>query len=169
LIASELGLPSSECELVLQAARLHDVGKLAIPESILLKPGRLETHEVQIMRTHATHGHKILADSSSAILRAGGEIALCHHERFDGSGYPAGLRGGAIPLYARIVAVADVFDALTTRRAYKEAWDVERAARAMREGCGSDFDPACVTAFFQAWQQVLEIKARYAEIGLVSQ
>jgi response regulator RpfG family c-di-GMP phosphodiesterase len=169
LIARELGLPSSECELLLQAARLHDVGKLAIPETILLKPGRLEPGEVRIMRTHTTHGHQILADSASAILRAGAEIALCHHERFDGSGYPAGLQTNAIPLYARIVAVADVFDALTTRRPYKEAWDVERAARAIREAAGTEFDPACVTAFLQAWQQILEVKARYAETGPVLQ
>jgi putative two-component system response regulator len=165
-VARELGLPSSECELLLQAARLHDVGKLAIPETILLKPGRLEPDEVQIMRTHTVHGHRILADSSSAILRAGAEIALCHHERFDGSGYPAGLGADAIPLYARIVAVADVFDALTTRRSYKVALDVERAADAIRERSGADFDPACVTAFSRAWEEVLEIKARYAETGL---
>ena len=169
LIAAELGLPYSECEILLQAARLHDVGKLAIPEKILLKPGRLEPNEIETMRTHTTHGHRILADSASAILRAGAEIALCHHERFDGSGYPLGLAGDAIPLYARIVAVADVFDALTTRRPYKAAWDVERACAAVRDASRSDFDPACVDAFFRAWEHILEVRARYPETSTVAQ
>jgi putative two-component system response regulator len=163
LIARELGLPASECELIFHAARLHDVGKLSIPETILVNPGKLSPDEFRVMRTHTTHGHHILAASHSRVLRAGAQIALSHHERFDGSGYPAGLRADGIPLFGRIVAIADVFDALTTRRPYRTTHGVDSAAERIREGIGSEFDPACVSAFFRAWDSIVAIKARYAD------
>jgi two-component system, response regulator RpfG len=163
LIARELGLPASDCELVFHAARLHDVGKLSIPETILVNPGKLTPDEFRTMRTHTVHGHHILAASGSRVLRAGAEIALSHHERFDGSGYPGGLRADAIPLFARIVAVADVFDGLTTQRPYKDPHDIDSAAKRIGDGAGSDFDPACVSAFFRAWDTVVAIRTRYSE------
>jgi putative two-component system response regulator len=162
-IARRLGLPASECELILQAARLHDVGKIAMPDHILLKPGALTEEEQRIMKSHTVLGHQMLSASASPILRAGAQIALSHHERFDGSGYPAGLAGDAIPLHSRIVAVADVFDALTSMRSYKETWRVDRAARYIYETSGSQFDPACVGAFFDGWAEVLATKARFGE------
>jgi putative two-component system response regulator len=164
LIARALRLPAAECELIREAARLHDIGKIGTPDHILLKVGAFTPAEAEVMKAHTTMGHAILAGSRSPILRAGADIALCHHERYDGSGYPRAIAADAIPLHSRIVAVADVFDALTTLRRYKGAWDVERAGRYIREGSGSQFDPACVDAFLASWPEVLVIKARYSEI-----
>jgi putative two-component system response regulator len=163
LIARQLGLPEAECDLLLLAAPMHDIGKIGTPDAILLKPGKLTPDEWIVMKQHTTVGYEILAASSSPVLRAASEIALSHHEKFDGSGYPNGLVGQAIPLYGRIVAVADVFDALTSARPYKPAWDTERAANLLREGSGNHFDPACVEAFFGAWDAVMAIKNRYRE------
>ncbi|MBI2305808.1 MAG: response regulator [Rhodocyclales bacterium] len=161
LIAGRLGLDAATQELLLQAAPMHDVGKIGIPDYILLKPGRLTPEEFEVMKSHARLGHELLQGSSSRILQAGAAIALAHHEKFDGSGYPQRLAGEAIPLFGRIVAVADVFDALTSERPYKKAWDLERAAAFLRDNRGSHFDPACVDAFFAAWGEALQIRDRF--------
>jgi len=133
--------------LVRQAAPLHDVGKIAIPDSILLKPGRLEPEEFEVVKTHAVLGARVLADSESEVLDVAAKIARSHHERWDGGGYPDGLAGQDIPLAARLVGVADVFDVLVHERPYKEAWTVEDAAGEIRSGAGTQFDPDVVDAF----------------------
>ncbi|CAN5902344.1 two-component system response regulator [soil metagenome] len=163
MIAKNLGLPELEQELILDAAPMHDVGKMGIPDHILLKPGRLTDDEMLIMRQHAAIGAEILGNSASSLLQAAAEIALTHHEKFDGSGYPNGLSGDQIPLYGRIVAVADVFDALTSARPYKLAWDLDSAVKFIQDASGSHFDPLCVEAFFKTWDQVLAIRNKYSE------
>jgi len=163
LIAQNLQLPEAIQQMILEAAPMHDIGKVGIPDHILLKPGRLSVDEFSIMKTHASLGHQILAGNASETLQMGAEIALSHHEKFDGSGYPQGLRGTDIPLSARIVAVADVFDALTSERPYKRAWEVEHAVEFLKEGSGKHFDPQCVDAFLAEFSQVLAIKERYRE------
>jgi putative two-component system response regulator len=139
------------------------VGKIAIPDHILLKPGRLEGDELELMRTHAHKGYEILQGSKSALLDVAAEIALTHHEKWDGSGYPRGLKGEDIPILGRIVAVADVFDALTTERPYKQAWEIERAVQFLRDGAGTHFDPACVEAFVSHLDEALAIRERFQD------
>jgi len=151
--------------VVFAAAPMHDIGKVGIPDHILLKPGRLDADEMACMRTHAQNGADILAGSNSPVLQAGAAIALHHHEKYDGSGYPAGLAGNAISLYGRIVAVADVFDALTSARPYKAAWDTDRAFAMLEAGAGTHFDPACVRAFLAQRADVLAIHARYGDLA----
>jgi putative nucleotidyltransferase with HDIG domain len=146
-MARHLGESDRVVWLVRQAAPLHDLGKIAIPDSILLKPGRLEPEEYEVVKTHAVLGARVLADSGSEVLEVAADIARSHHERWDGGGYPDGLAGGDIPLVARLVAVADVFDVLVHERPYKEAWTVEDAAGEIREGAGTQFDPEVVSAF----------------------
>jgi putative two-component system response regulator len=163
LIAANLALPQDEQDLVLEAAPMHDIGKVGIPDHILLKPGKLDEAEFAIMKRHTVIGHEILAGSSSTMLQAAAQIALGHHERFDGGGYPHGVSGTDIPLLARICAVADVFDALTSVRPYKPAWDEERAVAYLREAAGRQFDPDCVAAFVADWPAVRAIRQRYCE------
>lgn len=161
LIAQGLGLPEAQCSLLLQAAPMHDIGKVGIPDQILLKPGRLTLEEFEVMKQHAVYGFEILKESSSKVLEAGAEIALGHHEKYDGSGYPSGQKGDEIPIFSRIVAVADVFDALTSERPYKKAWSLERAAEHIKASAGQHFDPKCVSTFFAHWGRVLEIRQRF--------
>ena len=163
LIAAKMGLSPSDQELILNAAPMHDVGKVGIPDHILLKPGKLDQDEFEIMKTHTTMGGRILGGSSSKLLETAAQIALTHHEKFDGSGYPNGLIGEEIPLLGRIVAVADVFDALTSARPYKPAWSHERAVDLLREGAGSHFDPACVEVFLDNLDAVQEIQSRFKD------
>jgi len=163
LISIRLGRPEAEQQQLLQAAPMHDVGKLGIPDGILLKPGKLTPEEFDQMKQHAIIGYELLKDSNSSVLQIAATIAVSHHEKFDGSGYPYGVAGDAIPLFGRIVAVADVFDALTSVRPYKEAWSLERASAFLREGAGSHFDPACVEAFFAAWDDVLAVHSSYQD------
>jgi putative two-component system response regulator len=163
VIAEALGLPVAEQTMILEAAPMHDIGKIAIPDHILLKPGRLTNEEFAIMKTHAESGWRILKDSTSPLLDAAAEIALSHHEKWDGTGYPHGLAGENIPLYGRIIAVADVFDALTSARPYKPAWEPERAYEFFREGAALHFDPACVDAFFKRQGDILDIRARFRD------
>lgn len=163
LIAEQLGLPSDAQTLILQAAPMHDVGKIGIPDQILLKPGALTTEEFERMKTHTTIGFELLKGSESAILQAAATIAVSHHEKFDGSGYPYGVAGEEIPLFGRIVAVADVFDALTSERPYKKAWSVERAAEFLREGRGRHFDPSCLDAFIARWSDVMAVYSRFRD------
>jgi PAS domain S-box-containing protein/putative nucleotidyltransferase with HDIG domain len=146
-LAQRLGLDAQTVEHLREAALLHDVGKIAIPDHILLNAGTLSAEEQEIMRTHAVLGARLLRGSGSPVLQMASVIAACHHEWWDGSGYPAGLAGKRIPLVGRIVAVADVFDALTHDRPYKPAWPVERAVARIERGAGSQFDPRVVAAF----------------------
>ncbi|APG14433.1 two-component system response regulator [Bradyrhizobium japonicum] len=159
IIAEQLGLPARLCRDIYLAAPLHDVGKVAIPDHILLKPGKLTDDEMAVIRTHATIGEKILADSSCELIQLGAQIAAGHHERWDGAGYPNGLQADEIPVAARVVAVADVFDALTTRRPYKEPMPLGVARNYLVENQGRQFDPACVEAFLSRWDEVVEIAA----------
>jgi putative two-component system response regulator len=161
LIAATLGLGDEFCDLIRRAAPMHDVGKLGIPDSILLKPGRLDPDEMEVMKRHSAIGHSILVGSASKLIQLGAEIALTHHERFDGQGYPAGLQGDAIPLAGRIVAVADVFDALTSVRPYKAAWEMDKARAHVLEGQAKHFDPQCVEAFMAAWDEVLWVHDQF--------
>jgi putative two-component system response regulator len=161
LIARELGLSVFDQTLLLEAAPMHDIGKVGIPDAILLKPDRLTENEMSVMRAHPLLGYKLLNGSSSKVLQTGADIALGHHEKFDGSGYPAGLVGDAIPIFSRIVAVADVFDALTSERPYKKAWTLEQSIGFLKANSGSHFDPACVDAFLVDWEAVLAIKKRF--------
>lgn len=163
LIAKQLGLPDDQQALILEAAPMHDVGKIGIPDYILLKPGKLTQQEFEIMKTHAQIGFDLLAQSSSSVMMSAAEIAFSHHEKFDGTGYPRGLQGEHIPLFGRIVAVADVFDALTSERPYKRGWPLEEARNWLLEGRGKHFDAACVDAFIAGWDQVLEIRQRFAD------
>jgi putative two-component system response regulator len=129
------------------AAPLHDVGKIGIPDRVLLKPGKLTPEEMNIMRSHTTIGGDILAGSRFPVLQLARQIAISHHERWDGTGYPQGLSGESIPVAARITALADVFDALTHARPYKEAWPIERAIDTIKQESGCHFDPMLVSAF----------------------
>lgn len=159
IIAEELGLSSETCRNLYLAAPLHDVGKVAIPDHILLKPGRLDDEEMAIIRTHAEIGGSILANSRSDLIRLAGSIAANHHERWDGSGYPCGLAGEDIPISSRILAIADVFDALTTKRPYKEPMSLPNARSYLEEQRGRQFDPACIDAFLRRWDGVVSIYA----------
>jgi putative two-component system response regulator len=163
LIAKSLGMSAKDQELLLHAAPLHDVGKIATPDAILLKPGKLTDDEFEIMKQHARAGFDLLDKSASPEVQAGAQIALSHHEKYDGSGYPQGLRGQDIPLLGRIVAVADVFDALTSERPYKKAWALDRAVAHLQAGAGAHFDPHCVTAFLDQWAAVQDIRQQFQE------
>jgi putative two-component system response regulator len=163
LIAREMGLDRDQQEALLIAAPMHDVGKLGTPDHILLKPGKLDYDEFEIMKQHASIGYEILKDSASPFMQLAATIALSHHEKFDGSGYPKGLTGENIPVVGRIVAVADVFDALTSPRPYKTAWEVDRAKAFLLDGRGQHFDPLCVDALLACWSEVLDIRDRFRD------
>jgi putative two-component system response regulator len=162
-IAAQLGFPMDEQELILEAAPMHDIGKVGIPDAILLKPEKLTSTEYFFMKEHAKIGHEILNGSSSKLMQIAAQIALSHHEKYDGTGYPQGLKGEEIPIYGRIIAVADVFDALTSSRPYKNAWSLEDAVTYLKNNSGKHFDPACVEAFLKDWDTVLAIRERFCE------
>jgi putative two-component system response regulator len=149
-LARALGLPDDQVELLRRAAPLHDVGKIGIPDAVLAKRGALTAAEREVVKTHTVLGAKILAQGDSELMRAAERIALGHHERWDGTGYPNGLAGEEIPLEARIVAVVDVFDALVHDRPYRDAWTETRALAEIEAGAGGHFDPAVAAAFLQA-------------------
>jgi two-component system response regulator RpfG len=159
LIAEGMGLSQEQCELIEFAAPMHDIGKIGIPDHILLKPGKLDPQEFEIMKQHPVIGFEILQHSPSKFLSLGAEIALGHHEKFDGSGYPLGAKAEGIPLEARIVAVADIYDALTSARPYKKAWSTEEAVSFLTSNKGSHLDPDCVDAF----------NAQFGKISLIQQ
>ena len=163
LIARELGLSDADQQLILEAAPMHDIGKVGIADNILLKPGRLTPEEFEVMKQHAVFGYDLLNGSSSKLLQAAAEIAKGHHEKFDGTGYPDGIKGENIPIFSRIVAVADVFDALTSERPYKEAWALDAAIAFLNNGAGSHFDPSCVRAFLNTWDDVELVRSKYQE------
>jgi putative two-component system response regulator len=187
IIARQLGWDEAAVTMIKQAAQLHDVGKLGIPDAILLKPGKLTPQEYELMqkhcgfgrmvfeslteseqvtwKKHAELGQHILSAGGSAVLEMAAEIALTHHERWDGTGYPLGLAGKDIPLAGRITAVADVFDALSTRRSYKPAFPLDKCFAILREGSGTHFDSDVLDAFFAARQEVLAIQIRFADLA----
>ncbi|AMN52623.1 histidine kinase [Labrenzia sp. CP4] len=163
LIAEELGMSMEFRRDLKMAAPMHDIGKVGIPDRIMLKRGPLTPEEREEINRHTEIGAGILKGSSCRLLQVATQIAATHHERWDGSGYPNGLRGEEIPLVGRIAAVADVFDALTTERPYKSAWTNERAFSFLEEKSGSDFDPECIAAFLSKKKEVEEIQARFAD------
>jgi putative two-component system response regulator len=163
LLARHLGWNNDQCEIMLHASPMHDVGKIGIPDRILLKPGKLTPEEWLIMQKHASIGGDILSGDDSELLQMAREIALTHHEKWDGSGYPLGLAENAIPISGRIVALADVFDALTSERPYKKAWEVDAALDLIREQSGKHFDPSIVAVFLQLVSEILNIRNRFSD------
>jgi putative two-component system response regulator len=161
LIGLRMGMSDAEAELVLQAAPMHDVGKIGIPDRILLKPGPLERDEWETMKRHTTMGAEIIGDHPSELLRMARIVALRHHERWNGSGYPDGLAGVEIPLIARVVAVADVFDALLSARPYKAPWTVEATVAHIEGESGRHFEPGAVTALLEMLPECLAIRSQY--------
>ncbi len=163
LIARKIGLGEKTVESILLAAPMHDIGKIGVPDHILRKPGKLAPEEWEIMKRHTVFGAKILEGSKVGFIRLAEVIAMTHHEKWDGTGYPRKLAGRKIPLVGRIMAIADVFDALTTRRPYKEAFPVEKSFEIIRQGRGSHFDPELVDVFISVAEKVFEIREEYAD------
>ena len=159
IIAEGVGLDAARCRMIYLAAPLHDIGKIAIADAILSKPGRLTDEEMAIMREHVTIGADILADGDSELIRTAQLIAESHHEKWNGTGYPNRLEGVAIPIEARIVALADVFDALCSERPYKPAWPLDKAYAEVVNSSGGHFDPDCVRAFQKRWPEIRAIMA----------
>jgi response regulator RpfG family c-di-GMP phosphodiesterase len=166
LLARLAGLSEGGVDIIAAASPLHDIGKLGIPDEILLKPSKLNDEEFKIMQNHPVIGYSMLKHSNRDVLMAAGIIALQHHEKWDGSGYPQGLEGEAIHLYGRIVALADVFDALISKRTYKEPWDMVRIVAWMTEQRGKHFDPAMVDVFLEHADDFRAIHERYPSDGI---
>jgi putative two-component system response regulator len=179
ILAKELGLPQEHCTMLESAAQLHDVGKIGIPDSILLKPGRLDPREYAIMQHHCEYGRRIIlpdADAARArrtpinsssgrrsLLEVAADIAFTHHEHWDGNGYPSRIAGAQIPLEGRITAVADVFDALASSRPYKKAFSLENCIAIVRDGRGKQFDPACVDALLKRIGEIMQTHQQMAD------
>lgn len=163
ILAEEVGLEPERVELVRVASPLHDVGKIGVPDSILRKPGKHTPEEFELMKQHTVFGYRTLRDTGFPLLDVAAMIAWTHHERWDGSGYPRGLAGEQIPIEGRIVAIADVFDALTTRRVYKPAFSIDKSREILREGRGRHFDPTLLDGFFRRFDDVLEVQRRFPD------
>ncbi len=163
ILAHELGLSDNDCDVLKQATPMHDVGKISIPDSILLKSGRLTDDEMMIMKQHSALGFDILAGSERPILNAAAIIAQQHHEKFDGTGYPAGLKGEEIHMFARIVAVADVFDALIHKRCYKQPWALNNILALFKKETNKHFDPDVIAAFNRRLPEILEINSKLTQ------
>ena len=163
VIARGLDLPQSEVEIISHASLMHDVGKIGIPDSILFKPDALDAPEWEIMRGHTSIGGRILEGSTSKVMQAGKVIALSHHEKWDGSGYPRGLKGEKIPLWGRICCVADVYDALVSNRPYKKAFQTEKALNIIKADSGTHFDPRVIDAFVKHMDRVVQIQHENSE------
>lgn len=163
ILAKAYGLSEKEQEIIFYAAPFHDLGKVGIEDKILLKPGKLDNGEFDIMKTHSMIGYEILKDSQSEYLQAGATIALTHHEKFNGRGYPNGLAGDDIHIFGRIVAVVDVFDALTSHRPYKEAWSFEKALNLLKEEKGEHFDPQIVDLFVENLESITNVYNSFQE------
>lgn len=163
LIAEGLGYGKAWSELIFNASAMHDLGKIGIPDSILLKPGKLSDEEWEIMRKHPEFGATILGDLDSELLKLSKEIALSHQEKWDGTGYPYGLKGKDIPLSGRLVAIADVFDALTTKRPYKKAWSIDETIDYIDNNAGTHFDPELVKIFHKVLPEIIKIYEKYGE------
>ncbi len=162
-IGKELGVSEKECKLLLLASPMHDIGKIGIPDGILLKSGPLTDEEWQIMKAHPAIGGDILAGGKSLLIKMAEIIARTHHEKWDGSGYPIGLKHDQIPLVGRIAAICDVFDALTSKRPYKKAFPLEKSMQYIEEQSGKHFDPALVEIFIKVLPDLLEIKKKFSE------
>lgn len=162
LLSEAVGLTSEDRELLFHATSMHDVGKIAISEAILQKPGKLNDHEFELIKTHSIIGAKLLSGNDSPLLRMAQNIALTHHERWDGAGYPNGISGNEIPLSGRIAAICDVFDALTSERPYKKAWDVDKALSEVEKGKGTKFDPELVDLFINKKTAIKKIQHRFS-------
>ena len=160
LVAEGLDLSQDEIEAIHRVAPLHDVGKIAVPDAIMFKPGKLDPAERREMEKHTGYGYEILRDSESALVSLAAEMAWSHHERWDGKGYPRGLKGNDIPFAGRIAAVADVCDALASQRAYKPAWSLDAVRAYLVENSGAQFDPACVDALLKRWKTVGDLYAK---------
>lgn len=165
LIAEGLGLPEEQVRMIELAAPLHDIGKIAIPDAVLMKPGPLEEAERDRMKQHPRIGYQLLQDSQNRFIQVGAQIALRHHEHWNGGGYPDGLRGEEIPIEARVVTVADVFDALLSPRPYKEAWSIGRALEFIGAQSGAMLDPACVRALMNNLPRLYDICDRYSHVA----
>ncbi len=163
LLAKQIGWSKERCDLMLYASPMHDLGKIGISDTIMLKPARLTDEERAIMETHTTIGADILSGSNNELLETARVIALTHHEKWDGSGYPRKLAGEAIPMEGRVAAVVDVFDALTSIRPYKKAWPIEEAVEDMRQNSGTHFDPKLVDHFMKILPGILKIRERFSE------
>ena len=162
-MALAYGLSENEAEILLNAAPMHDVGKIGIPDKILQKPGPLDDEEWKIMKRHAYMGHLIIGNHDSEILKAAAVIAHEHHERWNGKGYPRGLKGEEIDFFSRITALADVFDAVTSKRVYKEPWPLDDALELIKKESGEHFDPSVVDAFFKALPEIIKIMEEYGD------
>ena len=162
IIARKLGLGTAACQAIARTAPMHDIGKIAIPDSIVLKPAPLTPEERVIMNTHTTKGAEILNKDSGALMRLAANIALTHHERWDGTGYPQRLLGDGIPIEGRIVAVADVFDALLTVRPYKQAWPLDVAVSYIKEQAGYQFDPKLTEIFAAAVDEFVRVRLAFS-------
>ncbi len=158
LLAEMHGLPAKAVKRIRYAAPMHDIGKIGIPDGILGKPGKLSAEEFEVIKTHTTIGARLLSNSNSDIIQTAHDIALCHHEKWNGSGYPHGIRGADIPIEARIVALADVFDALTSKRPYKEPFSIEKSVDIIRNDRGSHFDPDITDLFLDHLDAFVDIK-----------
>jgi putative two-component system response regulator len=165
LLADAAGLPAAQSELLFLAAPMHDVGKIGIPDAILLKPGKLDPQEWEIMKSHSQIGAEIIGEHDSPLLGMARTVALTHHEKWNGQGYPHGLAGREIPLEGRIVSIADVYDALTSVRPYKRAWSSQEAIELIRREAGQSFDPELVALFEELLPQVREIGELYRDEG----
>jgi HD-GYP domain-containing protein (c-di-GMP phosphodiesterase class II) len=164
ILAEEVGLSSDSCQNILLASPMHDIGKLGVPDSILKKPDKLNDAEWDEMKKHPLYGASILRDSENELIQMSERIAKSHHEKWDGSGYPLGLKGEEIPIEGRIVAIADVFDALTSKRCYKPAFSMEHALNIIREGSAKHFDPKCVEAFFKSLPKMMKVMEEYSDM-----
>ena len=163
VLAVKLGLPPEECELIRTSSQLHDVGKIGTPDNILLKPAELSHDEFEVIKEHTVIGYRLLSNSKSVMLERASIIAWTHHEKFDGTGYPNGLRGEEIPLPGRIAAICDVFDALTSDRVYKSAYSLEDAVEIMLNLRGNHFDPRLLDIFLNVIEEIAMIKAEYTD------
>ena len=160
-LAKCLGWSELNCNLLEMAAAMHDTGKIGIPDAVLRKPGKLDAEEWRVMQSHTCIGYGILSKSHAPLFKLAAEVALYHHEKWDGSGYPEGLAGEEIPESARIVAIADVFDALSMKRPYKDAWPTEKILSFMTEGANQHFDPELLRQFMSIMPSILEIKEKW--------
>lgn len=163
LLGISIGMSEDKADILMSAAALHDIGKVGIPDSILLKPGKLDDHEFETMKSHCEIGAEIIGDDDSDLFQMAKTIALTHHEKWDGSGYPKGLAGENIPIVGRIAALADVYDALTSERPYKKAFSADDAVKILESAAGTHFDPEMVLLFVKSLPEILEIEIKYSE------
>ncbi|MES0490686.1 MAG: HD domain-containing phosphohydrolase [Leptospirales bacterium] len=166
IIAKAINLDEKEVDLIFNAAPMHDIGKIGVPDKVLLKPGKLDAGEWEIIKKHPEFGASIIGEHESELLKIAHLAALTHHEKWNGKGYPHGLIGDEIPLVGRVVAIADVFDALTTDRPYKDAWPIEKAVNLIKEESGQHFDPELSDAFLASLDEILVFKKKYAETAV---